>query len=104
MTLEMAPGPASMGMPRGTMPASSLAAASSVSSVDSCVGERRASSMSMPMSSRMRPPAISKAGSLMPNSEKMNWPARANDMRTMKQVSAGLSRHAAAAGRARRQR
>src|ERR1700728_5326702 len=90
MTLEMAPGPASMGMPSGTIPASSLAAASWVSACDSWVGERLASIMSMPMSMRMRPPAISNAGSLMPNSAKMNWPANANEINTMKHVRAAF--------------
>ena len=42
------------------------------------------------MSSRINPPAISKAGSVMPNMRKMNCPARAKDVSTMKHVSAAL--------------
>ncbi len=62
ITVVMLPGPASMGMPMGTMPASSLVAAAWASLRVSCVGERLASSMSRPMSRRMTPPAISNAG------------------------------------------
>ena len=72
MTDEIAPGPASIGMPSGTMPASSFAAPSSVSPCASCVGERLASSMSSPISNRISPPAISNAGRVMPNILKMS--------------------------------
>src|ERR1700744_3214810 len=78
MTLVIEPGPASIGIPSGTMPASSFWAASVVSSLDSCVGERLASSMSKPMSKRMTPPAISNAGSVIPNMRKIYCPATAN--------------------------
>ena len=74
----MAPGPASMGIPIGTMPASSLVAASSVSGTTSCVADLFASSMSSPISSRITPPAISKAGNVMPKIRKMYCPAAAN--------------------------
>ena len=72
------------------MPASSLEAASAVSSLDSWVGERRASIMSMPMRRRMTPPAISKAGRVMPNMRKISLPAKAKVIRTMRQVRAPL--------------
>ena len=58
--------------------------------VASCVGERLASSMSSPISSRIRPPAISNAGRVIPNIRKMSWPASAKLVSTMKQVSAAL--------------
>ena len=90
MTEEMAPGPASMGMPSGTIPASSFAAPSTVSPCVSCVGDRRASSMSRPMSSRISPPAISNAGKVMPNMRKISCPATAKLVSTMKQVSEPL--------------
>ena len=77
-----------MGMPMGTMPASSLAVASAVSSLNSWVGERLASIMSMPISSRITPPAISNAGNVMPNMRKISLPASAKVINTMKQVRA----------------
>src|SRR5208283_2511765 len=46
--------------------------------------------MSRPMSSRISPPAISNAGNVMPNMRKMNWPAMAKLVSTMKQVIAPL--------------
>ena len=52
--------------------------------------ERLASSMSRPMSSRMTPPAISNAGSVMPNMRKMYWPAKAKAVRTTNAVSDAL--------------
>ena len=88
MTDEIAPGPASIGIPRGTIPASSLAAPSSVSPEASWVGERLAASMSRPINSRIRPPAISKAGSVMPNILKMSWPPTAKPVSTIKHVNA----------------
>ena len=56
ITLVIEPGPASIGMPSGTMPASSLAAAASTSGPVSCVGDRLAFSMSRPISSKIIPP------------------------------------------------
>src|SRR6185437_1860654 len=46
--------------------------------------------MSMPISSRISPPAISNAGSVMPNIRKINCPASAKAVSTIKQVSAAL--------------
>ncbi len=69
------------------MPASSLLAASCASSLDSCVADRFASSMSSPISSRITPPAISNAGSVIPNIRKMYCPATANPLRKNNAVS-----------------
>ena len=46
--------------------------------------------MSRPISSRISPPAISKAGSVIPNSRKISCPPTAKLVSTMKQVSAPL--------------
>ena len=54
VTDDMALVPASIGVPRGVMPGSSLA------------GERRARSMSIPISAGITPPAILNAGRVMP--------------------------------------
>jgi len=45
ITVEIAPGPASIGMPRGVTPISSFCWPSSLSSIDSCVPDRLASSI-----------------------------------------------------------
>src|SRR5271155_4594075 len=87
ITLVIEPGPASMGIPSGTMPASSFCAASAASTCASCVGDRFAWSMSSPMSSRITPPAISNAGSVIPNIRKMYRPATANALRTTSAVT-----------------
>ena len=90
ITVEIAPGPASMGMPRGIMPASSLLAPSAVSPGVSWVADRRACNISSPMRMRMMPPAISNAGKVMPKRRKMRLPASANALNTMKHVSAAF--------------
>src|ERR1039458_2019184 len=90
ITNEIAPGPASIGTPSVTIPASSFAAASSASPRVSCVCERLACSMSRPISNRISPPAISKAGSVIPNSLKISCPATAKLVSTMKHVIAPL--------------
>ncbi len=87
ITLVIEPGPASIGIPNGTIPASSFSAASAASSLDSWVGDRFASSMSSPISSRITPPAISNAGSVIPNMRKMYWPATANALNTTSAVT-----------------
>ena len=46
--------------------------------------------MSSPISSRISPPAISNAGSVIPKSRKINCPPTAKLVSTMKQVSAPL--------------
>ena len=88
--MEMDPGPASIGIPNGMMPAFSFSAPSLVSSAVSFVGDRRAFSMSRPMSMRITPPAILKATSVIPNSLKIRLPANANPRRTMQQVIAAV--------------
>jgi hypothetical protein len=65
------------------MPASSFSEAACASDFVSCVGERFASSISRPISSRIIPPAISNAGSVMPNKRNRYVPAIAkNDRQT----------------------
>ena len=80
MTVEIAPGPASIGMASGVTATSSFACPSEISAAPSCV-DRLPCNMSMATSHRMRPPAIRKAGMVMPNSPKMRLPASANTTR-----------------------
>jgi hypothetical protein len=47
--------------------------------------------MSIPMSKRISPPAISKAGSVIPNILKISRPASAKEVSTIKQVSDALA-------------
>src|ERR1700732_4070949 len=88
MTVEIAPGPASIGRPSGIMLASSLVVPSWVSSGLTLVGDWRAWSMSSPMRMRMMPPAILKAGKVMPNILKIKLPTSAKEHSTIAQVQA----------------
>ena len=83
-----APGPASMGIPRGIMLASRLLTLSSASAGVAFVLDWRACSMSRPICSNMIPPAILNAGNVMPNILKIKLPATANVERTIAQVHA----------------
>ena len=77
MTVEMAPGPASIGIASGVMATSSFAVASVISAVPSWV-ERWPCSMSIATTHRIKPPAIRNAGIVMPNSPKIARPIAAN--------------------------
>ena len=88
ITVEMDPGPASIGMPSGTMPMSSLCAPSLASLAVSLVAGRRACTMSIPIRSRMMPPAILNAGRVMPRISKTKVPAKAKAVSKRKQVQA----------------
>jgi len=77
ITVDMAPGPASIGIPRGVIPTSSFCSPSTSSSVPSWV-VRFARSMSIATSQSMNPPAIRNAGSVTPNILRITSPADAN--------------------------
>jgi hypothetical protein len=86
MEVEIAPGPESMGMARGVMAMSSLAIPSWVSSAVSWSGERLALSMSRAERRRISPPAIWKAGRVIPKSRKILGPMAAKEVITVAQV------------------
>jgi len=88
ITVEIAPGPASIGMPSGMMLASCFSAPSCCSSAVAFVPDCLAWSMSSPIPIRMMPPAILNAGSVMPNILKIRLPASANEHSTIAQVNA----------------
>ena len=67
MTVEIDPGPASMGTPSGMMPTSSFSMACWVSDAVSLVCDRRACTMSSPMRIMINPPAMRNAGRVIPN-------------------------------------
>src|SRR5271168_194693 len=88
ITVEIAPGPASIGIPSGIMLASCFSAPSRCSSTVDFVPDGLACSMSSPIPIRIIPPAILKAGSVMPNILKTKLPAKANEHNTIAQVNA----------------
>src|SRR5271154_4496751 len=88
ITVEIAPGPASIGIPSGIMLASCFSAPSCCSSTVDFVPDCLACSMSSPIPIRMIPPAILKAGNVMPNILKTKLPATANEHNTIAQVNA----------------
>src|SRR2546422_5303689 len=71
MTVEIAPGPASMGTPSGMMPTSSFSIPSAFSTAVSRCWLRRAWTMSSAFRPISTPPAILKAPIVMPNRRKM---------------------------------
>src|ERR1700691_1640868 len=88
ITVEIAPGPASIAIPNGIMLASCFSAPSCCSSAVAFVPDCLACSMSSPIPIRIIPPAILKAGSVMPNILKIRLPASANEHSTIAQVNA----------------
>ena len=81
MTVEIAPGPASIGMASGVSATSSLAVPSATSSRPSCV-RRSPCSMSSATNQRMSPPAVRNAGRVMPSTENSAVPVAANAIRS----------------------
>jgi hypothetical protein len=83
-TVVIAPGPASVGSPSGMMPMSSFPW--STTSTASCIvvftPERRACSMSAPMPRKMIPPAMRKAGVVIPYSRMIQLPSAVNAIST----------------------
>jgi hypothetical protein len=77
ITVEIAAGPASIGIPSGMIPASAFDAPSAASSGVSFVVDLFAWRLSMPIYMRMIPPAILNAGSVMPKRRKRRLPATA---------------------------
>ena len=75
MAVEIAPGPASIGMASGVMAMSVFSAPAAVSSEVSCTRERCARNMSSATSSRTMLAAIWKAGMVMPRNLKIHLPA-----------------------------
>src|SRR5579863_4784481 len=88
ITVEIAPGPASIGIPNGMILASCFSAPSCCSSAVAFVPDCLACSMSSPIPIRIIPPAILNAGSVMPNILKIRLPASANEHKTIAQVIA----------------
>ena len=77
-----------MGIPSGIILASDFSAPSCCSSAEDFCGDCLPCSMSRPICIRIIPPAILKAGSVMPNILKIKLPAIANAASTIAQVSA----------------
>src|SRR2546425_11413801 len=88
MTVEMAPGPASIGTPSGMMPTSSFSMPSACSAGVSFCWLRRACTMSSAFSPIRIPPAILNAPIVMPNSRKIRPPPSANAVRVIAHVHA----------------
>src|ERR1043166_5210524 len=78
ITVEIAPGPASIGTARGVMAISVFFMPASVSSSVSRTRERSARNMSSATSNSTMLPAIWNAGKVMPRTRKIKSPARAN--------------------------
>src|SRR5690242_12996932 len=103
MTVEIAPGPASIGTPRGMIPTSSFSIPSAFSTGVSFCWLRRAWTMSSAFRPISTPPAILKAPSVMPKSRKMRLPPSANAVSVMAQVQAprrAMSRRTSGVSRA----
>src|SRR2546426_573445 len=103
MTVEMAPGPASIGTPSGMMPTSSFSMPSACSAGVSFCWLRRAWTMSSAFSPIRIPPAILNAPIVMPNSRKIRPPPSANAVSVMAHVHAprrAIARRTAGVSRA----
>ena len=81
MTVEIAPGPASIGIASGVTATSSLAWPSITSSRPSWV-RRSPRSMSIATNQRISPPAVRNAARVMPNVRKSSVPVAANTTRS----------------------
>src|SRR5947208_13308966 len=88
MTVEIAPGPASIGTPRGMMPTSSFSIPSAFSTAVSRCWLRRAWTMSSAFRPIRIPPAILNAPIVMPNSRKIRPPPSANAVSVIAHVQA----------------
>src|SRR5947208_6087538 len=88
MTVEMAPGPASIGTPSGMMPTSSYWLPSAWSAGVSFCWRRRAWTMSSAFRPIRIPPAILNAPIVMPNSRKIRPPPSANAVSVIAHVQA----------------
>src|SRR5205085_4573885 len=88
MTVEIAPGPASMGIPSGMIPTSSFSIPSAFSTGVSRCWLRRACTMSSALRPITTPPAILNAAIVMPKRRKIRPPPRANAPRVTAQVQA----------------
>src|SRR2546422_10613621 len=103
MTVEMAPGPASIGTPSGMMPTSSFSMPSACSAGVSFCWLRRACTMSSALSPIRIPPAILNAPIVMPNSRKIRPPPSANAVSVIAHVQAprrAIARRTAGGSRA----
>src|SRR5438309_2454478 len=77
MTVVIAPGPASIGIPRGTIPMASRSKASWRSWAVSCVRDRSPCIIEKAIEKSKIPPAIRKAGIDVPKNRKMLFPTNA---------------------------
>src|SRR5438552_13517812 len=103
ITVEIAPGPANMGMPSGMIPTSSFSIPSAFSTGVSRCWLRRACTMSSALSPITTPPAILNAAIVMPKRRKIRLPPKANAVRVTAQVQAprrAMSRRTGAGSRA----
>src|SRR5256712_26839 len=103
MTVEMAPGPASIGTPSGMMPTSSFSMPSACSAGVSFCWLRRACTMSSALSPIKIPPAILNAPIVMPNSRKIRPPPSADAVSVIAHVQAprrAIARRTAGGSRA----
>src|SRR5437870_2000474 len=91
MTVVIAPGPASIGMPRGTMPMASRSRASWRSWAVSCVRDRSPCIIEKAIEKSRIPPAIRKAGIEVPKNRKMLFPTNAKMSRVTVAASTAFS-------------
>src|SRR5256884_2510359 len=88
ITVEIAPGPANMGMPSGMIPTSSFSIPSAFSTAVSRCWLRRACTMSSAVRPITTPPAILNAALVVPKRRKIKLPPRADAVRVTPQVQA----------------
>src|SRR5438132_7943227 len=91
MTVVIAPGPASIGIPRGTIPMASRSKASWRSWAVSCVRDRSPCIIEKAIEKSKMPPAIRKAGIEVPKNRKILFPTNAKMSRVTVAASTAFS-------------